>query len=277
MVVTAVCKTFRGEIYLREAILSVQNYVDNVCIFLSDVPWNGPLLPPDNSEMIIQSLGMDYVKGHWRTEEGQKPNAGEMHENQFILDYVRDSYPRTTHVLVFDFDHVWTPALGNLLQSLKETNAGRVHGHWISYWKSFNYIIQPFEMYEPMLIFRLNKDTKFVSQSNVTSEPSVITPYWCGLHHMSFALSNRLVREKMLSTSDCRANNRNWYEHVWLEWDYNKRMINLCPDREYPYAFKRALPAFFPLPSMLSKHKYFGLDIIGDFDDSSKNRSFDSR
>lgn len=264
MFITAVCKTFRGETYLKEAILSVQDYVDYMCIFLSDVPWNGPILPPDGSEKIIKDLGIDYVKEHWRTEEGEEANAGEMRENQFILDYVRDTYPLTTHILVFDYDHIWTPMLGNLIRSLYRSDFGRLHGHWISYWKSFKYIIQPFEMYEPMLIFRLDKDTKFIAQSKVTSEPAIVTEYWCGLHHMNLALSNELVKEKMLSTSDCDNYTKDWYKHVWLEWDYNRDMINLNPDSKYSHAFKRALPTFFPLPPILSDHKYVGLDIIGD-------------
>lgn len=56
MKLCAAYKVFNGALYLPYSIKSIYDYVDQIVVFLSTLPWNGPAVPLDNTEEIVRSF-----------------------------------------------------------------------------------------------------------------------------------------------------------------------------------------------------------------------------
>jgi hypothetical protein len=266
----AAYKVFNGGLYLAYSMKSIYNYVDQIVIFVSTKPWNGPLVPLDDTVEIIRKFPdpmrkIRFVVQDFRyDEDAGSGHANELREMNALLNYVRKEFPSTTHYLYIDADEVWQPDHMRKLRRLLSapTVVGEVHVAWRCYWKSFKYWIDPFEPSRPTIAFRVTPDTKFVTIRDTNMEPKhFVSPDNFFLHHFSYALTSDMVAKKIKAWSHCKEIASSWYEKVWLAWDANRTMENLHPVN--PPEYKRAAPADeSQLPEVMKGHPFFGKDIV---------------
>lgn len=266
----AAYKVFNAGLYLAWSLHSIYDTVDRIVVFVSTKPWNGPLVPMDDTEAIVRTFPdplnkIRCVVSDFRYEtHPASPFTNELTEMNALLDFVRAEYPDITHYLYLDADEVFQPkaiaTVRLLMRAMPEV--GEFRCAWRCYWKSFRHWIDPVEPARPLVAFRLTAATRFTGIRDTNMEPRVVMPPdEMVLHHFSYALPAARVREKIQAWSHSGEIVEGWFEHVWLAWDGNRAMENLHPVS--PAHFKRAVAADeAALPAVMTTHPFYGRDIV---------------
>lgn len=266
----AAYKVFNGALFLPYSLKSIYDHVDRIVVFLSTAPWNGPLVPPDDTEEIVRGFPdpqgkITLVVRNFRyqdsPEDGYKNELTEMNE---LLAFIAAETPKNTHYLYIDADEVYHSghirALRRILTERPEINAVRCP--WRTYWKSFRYWIDPMEPFRPLVAFKIQDGMRFTKIRDVSTEPaSFLDEREVMLHHFSYSLTNDMVRAKIRAWSHCNEIRKDWFERVWLAWDWNRQLEDLHPT--WPEGFKRAVRADeAALPEVMKGHPFYGKDIV---------------
>ncbi len=266
----AAYKVFNGALYLGSSLRSIYDAVDRIVVFVSTRPWNGPLVPMDDTVDLLHAFPdpagkLRVVIDDFRTVvHPSHAYENELIEMNRLLDFVRSEYPDTTHYLYVDADEVYPPggvlALRHLMGGLPD--AGQFHCRWRCYWKSFRYWIEPMEPTQPMVAFRLDPDTRFTGIRWTSQQARIaVSPAQVLVHHFSYALPGDAVRRKLEAWSHRDEVVDGWFERVWLGWDTARDMENLHPVA--PPHYRRAVPSDpAALPPVMRTHPFFGREIV---------------
>ncbi len=243
----AVYCVYDDDMWLTPSLESVYDSCDGIWFLVSDSPWNGE--PTDNSSTLAKIREfpdpqgkIHLVQGDWKTETDQR-NAG--------LEIVREA--GMDYCFVVDADEIFDPASLRRMMEYAASNpyVDYWHVRMITYWKSCYYRVDPIEPCEPVLF--LKAGTGSFSDYRRASEDGIhaTIPMEVGFyHHMSYARTDDLVRQKITTFSHADEMQTGWYENVWLGWDSDHSMVDLHP--VYPPAYHRAVPQpYEALPSVL--------------------------
>lgn len=266
----AAYKVFNGALYLPYSLRSIYDFVDRIIIFLSTAPWNGPIVPLDNTEEVIRNfpdpqgkirLIVRNCRYHEPTADGYKNEFVEMNE---ILSCVVQETPQNTHYLYIDADEVYQPDQIQKLRDFLEANPqiDVVHAPWRTYWKSFRYWIDPMEPHRPLVAFKIMPHTAFsgIRQVNNT-HGHTFEGNELFFHHFSYSLTTEMVQAKIKAWSHCNEIRQGWFENVWLAWDKNREMEELHP--AWASAFRKAVRVDDRLlPEVMKTHPFYGKDIV---------------
>jgi hypothetical protein len=266
----AAYKVFNAELYLPYSLRSIYDYVENVVIFLSTRPWNGPDVELDRTEEILRNFPdpdnkITLVVNDWRRIEA--PDNDE--ENEFaemvqLLTFVKENIPGATHYFYVDWDEVYHPEhilyLRRYLSRMNDDSF--VRGTWRTYWRSFHWTVDPPDPSGPLVAFPLKPRICFKAFREVQSGSEHRLPKDKFLiHHFSYALPTWRVKQKVQHFSHCGGILDNWLEMKWKPWELNHGVTNLHP--QYPSMFRRTVPVESDtLPEVMKDHPFFGRDVI---------------
>ncbi len=234
---------YNDDEWLPCSVASIYDAVDAVYFFVSEYPWRGP--KTDNTATLdcIASLPdpdakIHLVKGSWREEVQQRNDALERLQ--------KDGFD---YAFIIDADEIYdSHAVLQMIQyACARPEIGCWHAATVIYWKSPYFRIDPPERYHPPIFLKIGTG-KFIEYCNCRSHSHELMPPQVGFqHHMSYARTDAQILKKITSFSHSHQVRPDWYEKVWLAWDHDHSITDLCPYN--PGAYERAVevpPAAVP-------------------------------
>jgi len=223
--IAAVYCTYDDAEWLPHSLASIYPAVDAIYILISDRPWNGPHLAPDETLQCVEafpdpSKKIRLVRGHWSGEVEQR-NAG-------LELLARDGF---TYCFIIDSDEIYdTDALIQMFRyALSKPEVGCWHCWFIVYWKSPRYRIDPPENHHPPVLLKLGAGA-FAEYRNCLAHSHELIPPQIGFcHHMSYARSDEQILKKIRSFSHSHQIDPLWFEKKWKGWDQDHAVTDLCP------------------------------------------------
>ncbi|MBI3332947.1 MAG: glycosyltransferase family 2 protein [Candidatus Omnitrophica bacterium] len=278
MRIAAVFCVYNEQEYLEYAVRSILPGVERVVICLGLAPYTAynpnsreVSRPDDRTEAIADALAKAHpnvtvLKGIWASEIDHR-NAG----LELCLQDGTDYYWLVDGDEVYREDHL--RRIRQEIEAHPETGTFIVKCH--IFWRGFSYRIPAQELsWRPRRIFKLTRFRKilglkfpyrlrFVGQNEMNSLGKVveIPPDQAVFYHFSYARSQAAMRDKFLTFSHAHEIPSGWINEVWEKWPSDRSMANIHPID--PPKFPRAL--YQPpddLPALLTRHPYYGLDII---------------
>lgn len=233
-----------GKEYLREAIESVKNNVDEHLIAYTGIPsfgYSTDMQNPD-TEAELKEICNEFDHVTWLDITSRNIRAENIHR-QIAIDYARQN--NFDIILVVDSDEVWIP--GKVQEAIDYAYASK-NGHfcvkgsqWVTLWKSFNEFVT--DGFAPVRLFNLHND---LSKSEHIAKGFI--------YHMGYCISNELIAYK-ISCHGHRADfdkNKNWHDKKWLNYKSGQTRF-LHPATE---AYWQEAKPFdkTTLPDLLKKH-----------------------
>ncbi|MEM3370057.1 MAG: glycosyltransferase, partial [Candidatus Micrarchaeia archaeon] len=244
----AVYCVYNDETWLKESVLSIYNDLDAIYFLISDRPWYGEKIDNSGTLEIISSFSdpdnkIRIIYGNW-TNETEQRNAG--------LDILKkDGF---TYCFIIDADEVYDPIdLRRILKLVRENpNIDCWYINLDTYWKSYEYRIEPREPLTPLIILKIGI-LRFFKNRIVKGGISALIPEDFGIcHHLSYARSDEEVLEKIRTFSHAYEVKTGWFEKIWKKWDNDNSLTNLHPT--HPHCYHRAVKQdYAKLPCILKK------------------------
>lgn len=204
-----------GKEYLRESLLSVVNYVDEMVVAYSKYPSHGQRVRdtcPDTEEEIFiickEVLGDKLI---WRRSES----------------YVNESHHRDVRyahaqgydlILTIDADEVLKEADIPAALEYAFTHTERYYGikGYINFWRSFNYCC--LDGFRPIRIENLN------NQNQLQNHECQLTIY-----HFSTCQGEPILRYKMKAFGHADEIRKNWFEEKYYGWTPDNQVQDIHP------------------------------------------------
>lgn len=208
--------------------------IEQHLVLVSETPWHGPQLPPDNTDRIARDFGAVVVKGSWASEAEQR---------NFAMNWLSDM----DWVLVVDADELYVKAsLENLLEYLSGPAEFPAYGigRLKTYWKNTDMVIRPEE--SGGLIVAAKPGVNFVDKRCIDSAWSFLPPSII-MHHLSYVRTDEEMLKKIQAFEHFDEIVPGWYENVWQAW--RPGMVDIHPVS--PPSFSQAKLA--PLPESLKE------------------------
>ncbi|WP_456325889.1 glycosyltransferase, partial [Desulfonauticus submarinus] len=246
--IAAVYCVYDASRWLEYSVASIYKMVDKIYFLVSTRPWKGDFfenfstlkriknLPDPNKKIVL-------IRKEWKTETEQR-NAG--------LEILKEE--NFDYCFVIDDDEIYDEI--ELERAIKfitrHPEISCWHISWYTYWKNWQYRIDPPEPFKPVVFVKVGK-ARFAKNRLVQAERhALIPPQVCMCHHMSYARTDEEIKKKLSSFSHADEIRRNWFERVWKKWDKNPKLENLHPT--HPECYKRAIKVnYAELPPILRK------------------------
>ncbi len=199
-----------GKEYLKEAIASVKNNIDEHLVAYTGTPsfgYSTDMQNPDTEAELKAICGkFDHVT--WLDITSRKIRAEHLHR-QIAIDYARKH--NFDIILVVDSDEVWIPervqeAIDYAYAS-KSGNFKMRGSQWVTLWKSFNEYVT--DGFAPVRLFNLHND---LSKDEYIEKGFI--------YHMGYCISDELMAYKISChghRADFDSNNK-WHKEKWLDY-----------------------------------------------------------
>jgi len=208
--------------------------VDRKFVVISEKPFFGETLPMDRTEEIALEKGAEVIKGTWPEDS---------HMRNLVIELCQDC----DWIITMDADeHMTKEDFAKFKDFLNKTDKPAVAMTTMNtYFKSFDYRVNPREKFNPIVAVR--PSTRFSYVRGVNSEFSM-TPDDMVLHHFSYAKSDKDMYKKVTTFSHAgEFDGKKWYEEVWKTW--TPEAINLHPT--HPNQYEGVI--FDPAPKEIKK------------------------
>ena len=218
---------FRCERTIIPAIVQFYGIADKIYVACSSKPWFGDL-KADNTFKMAKSTKAVVEEGYWGTEVEQR---NWIQSHLFDVDYVLVAYP----------DTFYTKEDLKRLKKFAESATERQYDVMSkTYWKNYDTIIKP-DLLMPATLIK--SDVRFADKATIENHiPSapIIPDVVC--HHLSWARTDREIKEKISSYGHANEIIDGWYEYVWKNW--RDDMTDFAPTNptDYKYVEKFSLP-----------------------------------
>ncbi len=237
-----------GKEYLKYAIESVHDFVDEVLILYSPYPTygHGSSLPNPDSYADLTTITNQFKKVTWMNIPRTN---GEGTHRDMAIHYGTDN--KYDIVMAVDADEVWKPE--TVEASIKQAYDGHErryatnHQGWYNFWRSFNEVCR--DGFEPVRFTNLNRKNN--TQGRVTE--SVI-------YHFGYANCIELQRYKMSVHGHKGEISDNWFESKWLNYEKGKT-TKLHPASNDVWIETEPFDKT-TLPTFMHSHAYFNLEKI---------------
>lgn len=241
-----------GKEYLAWSIRSIQDAVDRIYIFYSDVPTygygSGAACPDSRGELEREAhrfatKPIVWVDGRWGSEG---------HHRQFALDHIRGDAGWDAQVLVVDSDEVW--AEGAASRAIWHATRANSSYKWLAkfrnYWRSFNWMVH--DGFEPIRVIDLRFANNQSSCDRLPDTEHVM--------HFGYAQSDAITQYKWTCHGHQAELRPGWMER-YVNWapgvgDLHPVVIGLWDATPTSDEDRNELA------KVLFDHPYMGLDII---------------
>ena len=199
-----------GKEYLRQAIESVKDHIDEHLIVYTSLPsfgYTSELKNPDTRQDLqdicdqFQHVTWMDITGDLIHQENQHRNYGTNYASKNGFDVM----------LVIDSDEVWDRSRVNeAILHAYHSDSGQIlvrGSQWVTLWKSFNEYVT--DGFAPVRLFNLHNDP---------SKPEHIEKGF--IYHMGYCISDELMNYK-ISCHGHKAdfeNNKNWHDKKWTNY-----------------------------------------------------------
>ena len=234
--IAALCNVYHDDVWLPLAYRSAYDSVDAFYFFINSHPWSN-LEKLDNSSTRRCIAELPDPDNKRRVIFDQWPD--EIAQRNYTID--RTLADGFTWGMIVDADEIYEKQQLDDMITLVRANPqiSCWHIRWYTYWKSYQYRIDPPEPYEPPVFLKLGT-CRFVETRNPLGPSHLLIDPNIGMcHHMSYARTDEEVRRKISMFSHSHQILTGWYENVWKAWDNNKSLMNLHP--VLPDMYKRAI------------------------------------
>ena len=209
---------FREERFIQPVINQFKGLA-KVAVAVSMKPWFGNL-EPDNTFNLAVKTGALCTTNYWKSEKDQR------NEMMDFLD--------TDYVLVCHADTFFTRKdIKKIIDFIQTATERQYDIPSLMYWKNFDTTVFPDPLLKAMLI---RNDVRFIDSIRIedmaVDAPQV--PVVC--HHLSWAKTDKEVKDKIDSYSHALEITPNWYENVWKK---DKR-VDFAPTNPSDYKFTKS-------------------------------------
>lgn len=235
--VCAIYNLYDEDFWLPYSVASIYDAVPKIFFVLNHKSWYGSQNGQESTKNCIKSLAdpqkkFSVIEGLWNSEDEQRNfNLKLAIQNQFQA------------ALIIDADEIYeTSQVTEMFQhASRNPEIDCWHIHWVTYWKSVKFRIDPLEGYQPAVLL-MPESCRYVETRNPLGRKHALIPPSCAIcHHMSYALRDEQILRKHISFSGhSQSSVQGWFETVWKAWDSNQWLENLHPVN--PTDFKRAVP-----------------------------------
>ena len=246
-VLGAVCLHY-GKAYLREALASIKDHVDEIVVFYSSRPSHGTttnLICPDSSDelrAITEGQG-----GKWNMISGI--HAENHHRQQYERYASNNGFDQ---ILIVDSDeiHISEKVPELLAEAAKQDvkRIGVMGSQWVTLYRSFNEYVT--DGFAPIRVLNMKKP-----EGTVNIDKGFI-------YHMGYCITDELMRYK-ISCHGHRADfekNRGWMVDKWLKYKSGQTQ-DLHPATEAYWIEAHPFDKT-TLPQLLKDHPYYNLDRV---------------
>lgn len=188
-----------GASYLREALLSVEPFVDKIIILYTEKPSYGfgTEVPCPESEEELKEIALQVPKVEWH-----KISPGNEGEHRGYIFKLAEGYDG---ILAVDADEIFDPIDLPIAIKLAQESDKRYFGFggYINFWKSFNYAC--YDGFTPIRYTNINN-----------KEGQEVVP--CKVYHFSTAQSLEIMKYKLLIHGHRNEFRDNWFEDIYMKW-----------------------------------------------------------
>jgi hypothetical protein len=253
----AIYRILYGEDFIQESITSIQKYVDRVLIFwttkpfgsVSKVVYKGKTvqLPKkfDNVLEKIRELNLphvDLIPAHYDNNDNQFTDI----VNNRIIPH----YPKPGTVIIIESDMVFRDDQAtSAIEEFESSKFQYASTDMIELWKTPYYRCSEDSRKHMGVVFwnlnNLNKMPPTRKHANLHFPPPRLKSF---VHNFGFCFSEKNMYWRILAAiaysrylKDSLPN-EDWYEDVWLAWDYEKNNKNLEISKKHSHLIPRAVP-----------------------------------
>jgi hypothetical protein len=239
----AYCPCHYGKPFLKEAIQSVEPFVERIIILYSAEPSYGfgtHTHCPDSEQELHDIAVNASPKVEW-----YKIAVGTEGDHRAYIYNFTDGYDG---ILAFDADEVFDQNdLPNAIDLAMKSDKRYIgFAGFINFWKSFNWAC--YDGFTPI---------RFINLHNPAGEG--VVP--CKVYHFSTAQDSELIKYKLLVHGHKDEIRTNWFSDIYMKWEPGMEIENGV----HLVAFGIWVPIFFDkitLPESLKQHPYYNLDVI---------------
>jgi len=246
-----------GEDFVQQSIKSIDPMVDKIFVFWDDTSWG------DIDHCIYKGKRVDFPKKFDNTvdkikelnnpkviliKDHVKNNIGQYTHivNDFILPY----YPRPDYILFFEVDMVFrSDQLKKAFEEFirKDLLAGAVSQ--VEMWYDLKHRIPDrYRLGACIWNFNKLKDGKMPPTFRLANPPDCPLPPFLNAynHNLGYSVSKKVMYWKHMLTIASSPiigdsiPNEDWYEEIWLKWDYLKNNKNLEVAKDAAFEIPRA-------------------------------------
>lgn len=224
MRIGAVTLCLNDEDTIAGTINCLKGFVDYHIVLISEKSYFGDVVDNGKSEVILDKLGVDYIKGTWPLDHHQR-TLGNQICNAQGCDWV----------ITLDSDEmIDTNNMKKLLDLIKITTSKAIAVRPECYWKNTDYVLRPIPDYAPIIATR--SDVRFPYIRNIDC-PFIIADV--EMHHVSWAAPKDVYKKVTCYAHATDFDGKSWYEKNYKNWEFPQRAI--LPDGEYD-VIKKPLP-----------------------------------
>lgn len=242
-----------GAEYFAWSVRSVQDAVDEIHVFYTDVPSYGfsEGLPCPESEELLRAEAHRFLTKPLIWHKIQACNEGE-HRNHMIRvarERGAESY------LVVDADEIWDTqsAIATLEAVSKADCAGRWLASFANFWRSFKY-----EVHDHFMPIRV------VDMRHPIDKDAYLTPEMQPLpvYHFGYAQSLRLMEYKFSCHGHKAEFKPGWYQNKFVNWTPETRDMHPCVNNLWEKAFDTKPETLANVRRILFDHPYLDVELI---------------
>jgi hypothetical protein len=235
-------------LYVNEQMLeiSLRNssiHVKKTYVLCSHSTWNESDYKWDYDTAFINRMQSTYhcefIFGNWPNEHVMR-NAG--------IDLAKgDGYD---WVIIQDADEFITDETFNVLKThmLLNPNSHGLKLPMITFWKDWEHVLVDAQnkpaIFNALMAVNLSTESHFVDNRNPNDHLRYLTCESSPVFHGSYVLTNEELQRKLSSWGHAKDfNTDEWYNNIWVKWNYNTSLENLHPT--HPWIWKRAIKLEF--------------------------------
>lgn len=273
MIVYAIYRCLYGEDFIQESVRSIAPYVDKVFVFWTDRVWG------DVTHCMYKGQRVDFpADGRFdgirdrldalRYEFPDKLVVQRDHvvnnRNQFthlVNDRILPHYTKPDRIIVMEVDYIWRrdqieKALIEF-QALVDVGVSHASSSQVELWKTFGYqALRNDPNRKAAMFWNLGPFTQMPPTNRHADAPGMrcLSAF---VHNLGFCASPQVMYWKHLTAIGYAQKigdsppNEDWYEKVWLAWDYQTSNRNLEMSRGYEHLIPSSGPYADPLPEVL--------------------------
>lgn len=219
----AVTPVYNEETLITGCIKSLENFVDEHIVLVSDCPYYGEPEPSDKTAEMAEELGANVITGYWPLDHMQR-NVG----IKLLEDY--------DWIICTDVDMWMTKKdMEALIGVLETTKLDAFVIPQTSYWKDTDHVISN-DDFRPVIAVRPH--VRFVHIGNIGTPFGVLDN--CQVHHLAWCEPKNIYKKVTTYSHAPEFNGKIWYEAHYRNWTDNDR-IAVLPNKSFEIK-KQSLP-----------------------------------
>ena len=212
----AVTLCLNDEDTIAGTINCLKPFVDYHIVLISEKSYFGDVKDNGKSEVILDKLGVDYIKGYWPLDHHQRTLGNKMCKAKGC-DWV----------LTFDSDELMDAEnIKKLIEHTKTTEARALVVNPICYWNTVEYILTPQPEYCPVIATKSDVTFPYIRNVDCPVELVDVT-----MHHVSWAYPKDVYKKVTCYAHATDFNGAEWHDKYYKDWTYPSPAV--LPDRVY--------------------------------------------